>query len=478
MNPLAGLDAAGLRNTLRALNQDTNGDHVYSNDRALYGYIAQNKRLILPQEVVALLHAKLITSRVSELSLSDIGSRSHVADMIGDSAYIKDSPYLIVDNLDPMLEMKTLYINYLQMRSAGLDSPNAFAVSAFRVRWLLLGCLTPKSSTDPNPADAILEEIVAIDATNADYGSIIAARTPGAIGAIDSSAITTYFAEFHSTVHGSKWVVSQAEAVWATVEYMFRTRGHHFKDQYVGLICRIMKGNFMGKWQWPATVSMENVFHTAIHPFGIKALPILTSNFAIHGKLGCALTSRLGSSPAGTAAITTTAAALKALRTEPWYNLFAQNYVKEIDRIETFANTINNDKFSYHQAARLYGRTKYHTLSYNAEIYTISEAKSTVTAVAAVAQGFINAMDKQVKAKTIQGFTFENARSLERYAAVNPLQSLKIAILIENTLQFLLEEKDAGNLRTLVFPIEKAIEEEEANTLDLEAKSGVSPKRS
>jgi hypothetical protein len=271
--------------------------------------------------------------------------------------------------------------------------------------------------------------------------------------AIDTVAMNEFFAEYGNAVYGYKWIIRTAEAMWAIVEYNFRTRGHHFKPEFKPMIEKILKSNFEGTFEWPALIDPASVFHTAIHPFGVVSLPIMARHFALHGKLGNAFIVRFNAAPNGVAVVTTTLAAVNAMKSESWFKTFSSTYKEQIKLLSAFTDAILDNKFQFHLAATVYGTTRTGTCTVDGKTYTADEMVSSASAMAGLAQGFIDGLKECKEQKVITEFSLENAKSLVKHAASNPLVSVKMKILVTRTLELINESVTMKALAANTLPM-------------------------
>jgi len=156
----------------------------------------------------------------------------------------------------------------------------------------------------------------------------------------------------------------------------------------------------------------------------------MTAHYTAHGKVANAAITRMSGSPCGLAQITTAVAALDTMRAEAWWPAFESAYKADIAAAVDFADQINDDKYSFHICAGLYGVTKNNELNHGGKSYTLDAAKSHVQLIASACQGMINALKEAVRNALITKFALQNARALEKPAAANPLLALRITQLV------------------------------------------------
>jgi hypothetical protein len=327
---------------------------------------------------------------------------------------------------------KTSAMNYVAMMKAGLTSPTAFVIGALRARWVATGAY----AIADNDRSVSYNEHTVVSIIDPTYGRIDAAMT--LVGMVE--AMGDYAAGFQAAMmsekFGQKWVIKHSENIWAAVEHCFRVRAHHFKTSaddlasYTDLYTRFLKAAYEGKFEWPEEIKMVEVFHTAIHPFKIKALPVMVAHYVAHKKVANAAIIRMSGSPCGNAAITTAAAALDTMRAEAWWSIFYRAYKDLVDLTISVSKQVNDAKYAYHIGASLYGVEKKTTVHSETEEVAMDEAKSRVSAIAAACQGMITALKQATSENLISRFALSNARALEKPAASNPLLSIRITALV------------------------------------------------
>lgn len=441
--------------------QDANGDVVYSNNRAHMGYLAANKHMVVGTSFVNFpkVHNRL------DVSVRDFGTVLGPDSYLGErgQAFAVRFPYIVLQDDDggatQLQYLKLAAMNYVKLVTAQVDSPNAYVAGGLRARWMLLGAYG-ELQADPNPR---YSEYVVVGRANAENPNILdnidmAVDIEGVLTAMGNYA-AGFATEHTSTEHGAEFVTANADAFWTLSEHLFRTKGHHYKNSqaeeptYKSFVDRYLTAAYEGNFSWPALIDRFMVFHTAIHPFKVRALVTLTAKLIAHGTVSNAALIRLGGSPVGTAVITTTCAALDTMRGEAWYAPFQTVYHNEIREVEDFASQIQKNKYGFHISASLYGVPPVRVIkSVNVESdIGIEQAKSRVSAIAAAAQGMINALNEAEQARVISGFALSNARALEKAASANPLLSMRINVLVTKAVDSVTES------RTLNDAIENAL---------------------
>jgi predicted RNA-binding protein len=331
--------------------------------------------------------------------------------------------------------LKIKFLNFAKMRNAGLSDESSHAIAHLRSRWIALRCLYE----DLEDRGVSYDEVVYIDEKDNEFGSVVSATTLEEITDTDAwknhgDVMVRVGAD---KLYGAEFCTLWAENIWAISELVMRIRGHHYKAEYEDLITRVFKAASEGSVDLPANYKFADIFHTAIHPFGIKALPVMTAHFQIHGKIANSLLIRFSGAPNGTAVITTTSAGLNLFKSESWYSTFESTFKSQIDLTIAFARSVLNDKYSYHMSARLYGLNRLHTLTVGEKEYTLSEAENIVGTLAPMIKGFSDAIIDFQRNTQRSGFAFGKQQVLDKRASNNPLAAIKMSKLVEVILQVL-----------------------------------------
>jgi len=437
---LTGDEQRALAARIDVMMQDNNGNCVYSNERAMVGYIEAAKYLLIPQDT----HDRINGANEPRvpIDVTKLGSKNGIMQYANPSTfkdgYTKANPYLFNLRGDRQKDardlesMKIACLNYVALKDAGLDDANAFVAAALRARWIITGAyhalVEDKATT--------FTEVRTISAADTDFVAILNATTPGdAVLAMGGHAKSFYDA-FKSGDYGAKWVTMHAENLWAAVEHCFRVRSHHFKttpnelDSYVSLYTRYMEAAFPGDFAWPKEVDMFAVFHTAIHPFKIRALPVMVAHYTAHNKIANSAIIRMSGAPCGNAALTTAHAAMATLKGESWWTVFEKTYADSLAEVNSFNEAIISNKYGFHISAGLYGVTKVDEVLHNKVTYTMDQAKQSASLIGAAAQGVIMALRQAKKEQQISKFALDNAMALEKPASHQPLLATKIASLV------------------------------------------------
>lgn len=433
---------------LAILAQDANGDDTYNNEKAAIGYLESRYFMVIDKSTDDLFGP---TSEI-KVSLEDLGKLNGISGYLvgGDkrNAHLTAHAYLAIHATNPgarkLATTKLAALNFAQLSEAGLSVSEAFVCAALRARWIMTGAY----SVTKHDSNATYNEVSVVDASNNIFGRIVAAvgnrEIVNALGKYADPFVRAY----NDEKFGMRWVTKHAENIWAAVEHCFRVRSHHFKDQkemmesYVSLYTRYLEAAYEGEFAWPKDVAYPTIFRIAIHPFKLKALPVMTAHYTAHGKIANAAITRMSGSPCGLAQITTSVAALDTMRAEAWWPSFERAYKEDIATAVDFANQINNDKYSYHIAAGLYGLTRKSELKHGGKTYTLDAAKSKVQLIASACQGMINALKEAVRNGIISKFALQNAKALEKPASQNPLLALRITQLVTAALNAITNADD------------------------------------
>lgn len=424
--------------------QDQNGDNTYSNDKALYGYIEAAKYLQVPAEI----HAMLVA--LPQHTNENLGTVNAIQGFVGEAAmtYRTTTPYKRLGTMTALQFHKMSLLNYVTLKEAGLDDQGAYLAAALRTRWMLLGCLTPTVQD----RGVLIDETVVNPMTEGAAALIGGATDIQELSQLVGIDIAGYSRAAMDPNVGSKFVVMWAETVWSISEYLFRVRGHHYKDEFKDLIKRMMRASTEGKVDLSDAFPFAAVFHTAIHPFGIKALPIMTMHFIAYGKIANAMCIRVSGAPNGTAAITTTAAALKSIAGEAWYSRFHAIAGPQIENIQKYAAAIMNNKYGFHLAAGLYGVTPARSITVDGIAKTLAVIDQEIGALAPVLQGFINFNKEIAAADQSMTYSFQNAKALEKRAASNPLLAARVQQMIQFTVDAISGSKTVADAISSTFP--------------------------
>lgn len=444
--------------------ENTNGVTVYSNDRAQYGYISTDKFLVVTTDTVRKAYEHWSGPRAPKVDLNVLGKAYGITSYVGlnSTAYQASCDYLVETSGFEIVKLAALNYYFLTNSRDEMRSEVAGFVSCLRARWIALGALytnDPNTLSDPeklfnetivvepNPAGDVLQRMAACTNQRELFTAMGAKAVP-------------FVTALRSEEYGLKRATMDAEVFWSISEYLFRTRGHHYKEENEALIAKIYSAHHEAALNLDYTFPYADVFHTAIHPFGVKALAVMAAHFAAHSKLGQAVLLRFNAAPNGLAVITTSKAALDALATEVWYADFKAMYREAIELVEVMGNYIVDNKYAFHMSARLYGLQSVTNIAVNGKSYTLDEAKAKAGIVATVAQGFINALNNQKRNNSITSYTFENAKCLEKHAAVNPLMSARISLLIALSVSLVAESKSMLPATTSIFPLDKTKDKE------------------
>jgi hypothetical protein len=435
--------------------QGSNGDAVYTNARAMMGRVEAGYFLMIPKTIDDLAKGAV----AMDVDLKAFGSNDGVGAFLGPSgkAYAGRVPffnYSLVERTEDQLTFDATVMaamNYNSLMSAGMAQIDAFFAASLRTRWAMTGGLKALQA-DMSTTDV---EHVVVGETDVKYANLATATTWDELDAVSTAYINDFliFAEANSTA--TKWVMFNSEAIWAAVEFVFRTRSHHFKTgrndakAYEDTYKKYLTASFEGASTWPSGLDYFAIFHTAIHPFKIRSLAVVTAHYLAHGKISESSKLRLHSAPCGHAVITTAVAALATMQGEVWWNAFERSFHATIVKVRAYADQINADRYSYHQAAGLYGVTPKTTVidPDGDKVVSINDAKVQVKFICAACQGLIQALNEAVNNKAISGFALSNSKALEKAASDAPLLTMRIATMIYKSLTM---AEDAETLSDLI----------------------------
>lgn len=456
-NVLANLD-----NAIVALAQDASGNGTYDNDRAMVGFLESKYNLVISTAMLA----QVNNAASIDVDLKELGKKGGFADyMTGGKKRATHRTNFSYLNIyggtaapavnERKLELtRMIALNYAKLALAGLKTRSAYICAALRARWAFTGAL--KVAIDDT--STVYDEIDKVDGTDPIYGRIVNAATMNDIYC-SLGTYATDFAKYQcDKSFGISWVLRHAENIWAAAEHCFRVRNHHFKDDkqhkksYEDLYKTFLGAAFEGKMEWPKDVEFIDVFRTAIHPFKLRALPVMAAHYTAYGKLASAAITRTSGSPCGLAAITTTVAALDTMNSESWYPAFSKAYQEPIAAAREFAKAINNDKYSFHMSAALYGLPKIKKLTIGTDELTLDEAKSYISVVASACQGLISALNGALKNNYITSFALSNAKALEKSAKQNPMMAMRVTSLVEFSVSEISDAKSMKDAIRIAIP--------------------------
>jgi len=433
---------AKFTNVSATLAQDENGKDVYNNEKAQFGYLETKLRMYH-------LHVNKFPSPPN-IDIKTLGKTDVLDNYTGDKAkaYIANNPYLAKDADLDALAVIIAALNYDNLIKAKLEEKTALTVAILRARWIRLGAFYRKL----DDRRVTYEETI-------DYGSTVGVlpqeftdgnRTAANIG--KNVIVQNYVTALEKHPDLSTWVIYHAEIIWGICEYLFRTRGHHYKDSFIDLIQRLWRSNSSGNEEWPNDIAMVHVFRTSIHPFGIKARPIMLYHWIAHGKIPNSLMIRTAGSPNGVAFITTANAGIGVLKTESWYNNLYGLYKEQIDAIEEAATIINNSKYEFHLSANLYGTPRLMKITVAGKEKTLSEMEAIVGVIAPFIQAYVEWSKEQAKARTASVFSFANALALAKRASNAPVMTIKVVSMLNRFVEFIEDAENSKDLIGQVFP--------------------------
>lgn len=466
-NPAAaqpiGLTANEVTDFLATLNimvQDANGDATYSNDKAMFGYVTQDQYLSIPVTFTDGTALGARAAALPNLTLDVIGSKDGITKYLGgtpDGAnYRANTLYLYHGN--PLTTARISYANYILLKNGGMSPVNAFIAGALRARWIALGCYEITAGDHARPyQERIVDDPTEHRRTVNGYvqsaiEAVYAARDFAAIAALDPVRFAEWSVLSGNDELGLSWVVYNAEIIWGAVEHVVRVRGHHYKDEYLPTYEKFYSATHEGQREFPEELDPAAVFRTSIHPFGLRALPIMAAHFTIHGKMGQAGIVRFSGAPAGVAVITSTAACLKSMASEAWFSRFQEVYGKQYEKVIEYEQAVLNRKFNFHSAARIYGVPIFNVIPIDGANVPLAVAKAEASAMASLAQGYINAMQEAQDNNVIGNFSFSNSKALKKHAGQAPIAAAKIRAIVIKGIEAVSEAKTMEQATDAVFP--------------------------
>jgi len=435
---MAGNPDQAFQNSIDILLEDTNGAHVFSNERATYGYIAAGLFLVLPTGVNLdnPMNANLITYGNAEGVSANLGPAGN--------QFRVDNPYLGGNALSNLNMMKIVLVNFIKLRNAGVNDESAWSISNLRARWVSLGCYY----RNVRDRAVTFTETLMVNGQDVDVGQIVGANDAAALVATQQYLAIRDVMNRVSVheFYGTSFAVNYAETIWCISELVFRIRGHHYKPEYEALIARTFRATTQGTVELPDNYDFASIFHTAIHPFGVRALPVMAYKFMVLGKVGESLITRFSGAPTGTAIFTTTSAGIKMLSGESMYKRFEDTYRESINACHAFAEQIMNNKYSYHISAGLYGLQRVTTLTWNTKIYTIQEAEMLVIPLSPMLKGFVDTVNQVMQNNPALSFSFGNQKVFDKRAAANPLSQIRMSTLVEKIITTLEGAKSSDEI--------------------------------
>jgi len=197
--------------------------------------------------------------------------------------------------------------------------------------------------------------------------------------------------EENDTAHASilnkdlvQFVADSWENIVGVVLHVFRVRGHHFKPEFQDLYDRTWRSTVI---EVPAGVTMpswEEIAKVALHPFGVKALELVVQYAVQGGRLARGLTLRRSAGCAGSAYVTTCAAAVVEMRSAKWWEAFYLKFKTEIDLLFQQADALKAAGMAAHVNARLF----------NWNLAFERPDESHVVALAPYVMGWIDTLDR------------------------------------------------------------------------------------
>jgi len=451
---------ADIADKIRDLAQDTNGSSVYSNNKALFGFVAAQEFMVIPRNTYNL------TRNPVDGDLETLGKHDGFSRILGPAgnAFRMANPYLAFNDIAQNRAMYShmTWLNYVALREGNHTRQDSIAMALLRSRWSMIGCMADLAN-DPG---RLVNEIVFTDvpANVATMGALtVAAINAASLGASFQTALqyaNEFKEDYTNEQYGIKWATRYADTIWCAVEYVVRVRGHHWKSEYETLYDKFMDACFEGNFTWPASLKKEHIFRTAIHPFGLRALPLYAAKMMSHGTVGTAAILRTSAAPNGMAVITSVYASISSMRSEPWFKAFLSSYGDTFDLLREFNNIVLSDKYSFHLARGIYGLGVPTIPTVKGKAYTVEEMREIGATMAGTAEGFVSAMRDLVKQNAIASFSFSNVKVFEKHAGNAPIQAVRIRNLVLGAIQLASEAKTVDMIVESTFGKVKAIKKD------------------
>lgn len=213
-------------------------------------------------------------------------------------------------------------------------------------------------------------------------------------------------------------------AVVGTVTHAFRVRGHHYRDDLIVLYNRIWQSCLVEMPQGVALPSWKHIARTGLHAFGVKALEDFVQFHHDKGHLPGALEIRRDAAPAGCAIVSSAAAVIRTMQSEPYWGVFQRLARDLIEPILDLDKQIRSDPLSYHQLSTLYGRQR---PVFNANIGSV---------LAPILQGFVDSLSANSPLKGV--------KALEKASNNNAARRETFASLMERSREREAEMDDVG----------------------------------
>jgi len=446
-NPAAPvpIPVSALMKYVSIMMEDINGDHIYSNEKAILGYMPTNEHMVLLPGINY--------DGPPEMNMTTLGKLETVNTNLGPPGddYRADNPYLVNPMITEITMVKLCLLNMRSLMSG--TSPHkiedALLISALRTRWLKLGCLFQSLADRAVQRD----EVTYAKADD----QIVLSRTEDDLMIADAAAYVAHL-NFMSSEAGGKimeWATTNAELVWNMTEHLMRSRGHHYKEDFSKMANTMYASSSPGNEAWPTAINMLLALRTAIHPFGIRALPVMAYHFIWHGKIGLGMVKRITGASNGFAAATTAYAGMSMISSEPWYAKYVATYENQIALLQYFAREMLNNRYAFHESASLYGITPIRHIMVNGISNSMADVDLAVSAIAPVLQGFIEWSKEFDKKSVTQTFTFAGAKVLERRAGANPIQVVRLKALLTTTIKLIEDAATSSEAITETFPMMK-----------------------
>lgn len=151
----------------------------------------------------------------------------------------------------------------------------------------------------------------------------------------------------------NKWIKRYGTCLLHSVAYMFVSRGHHYKQEYLEKYNKLADAQFIDKAPGFQLPPPDVLYRQAIHCFGVN--PLLEITLADAGTSHMAAAMQLRWNPhspvSGVAKITTSKAVLTEMKKESWWTAFSTKFQAQIGVIDQECVAISQNPYEYHVAS-------------------------------------------------------------------------------------------------------------------------------
>lgn len=287
---------------------DFNGAAFATAGEAEWGYISPNWFLTLPNGIAN--HA------VGDLP-ADFVRNGGWADQVAKNDFTK----------------RFMKANYHRIRGSCSSDTEAYFVAALRLHGVSRGLLVTQA------ARGVLEnEVVFVDHLGGGWDAV-----ENNIPVLATAAAI------------NRWIKRFGTAVFHSVAYMFVTRGHHYKQEYLDKYNKLFDAQFMDRNPGFVLPNADIIYRQAVHAFGVKPLVDLTLSDKQANHMAAAMAIRWNphAPVSGVAKITTSKAVLTEMTKERWWEAFRVRFQAEIGQIDAEVGRITANPYEYHVASRV-----------------------------------------------------------------------------------------------------------------------------